>query len=47
MNESKRRTIRLENKQIALRGSNLANTNWIIGVVLYTGKDTKLMMNSG
>lgn len=43
--ESDKRTISLDNKQLVLRGSNLANTNWIIGVVTYTGKQTKLMMN--
>eukprot|EP00347_Sterkiella_histriomuscorum_P004736 403359304 len=45
--ESKRRTARVENKQIGLRGSNIANTDWIIGVVVFTGNDTKLMLNSG
>lgn len=30
-----------------MRGSNLANTNWAIGVVVYTGRDTKLMLNYG
>jgi phospholipid-transporting ATPase len=43
--ESKKRTITLDNKQLGLRGSNLANTSWAIGVALYTGKDTKLMLN--
>ena len=37
----------LDSKQILLRGSNLANTNWIIGAVIYTGKQTKLMLNQG
>jgi magnesium-transporting ATPase (P-type) len=37
----------IDNKQLALRGSNLANTNWAIGVVVYTGRDTKLMLNYG
>ena len=45
--DSKRRTLTLDNKQLLLRGSNLANTNWIIGVVLYTGKDSKIIQNSG
>jgi len=35
---AKVRTLTLDNKQIALRGSNLANTNWVIGVVVYTGR---------
>lgn len=29
-----------------LKGSALKNTEWVLGVVIYTGKDTKLMMNS-
>ena len=45
--ESNKKTLTLTNKSLILRGSNLANTEWIIGVVVYTGKDTRLMMNSG
>eukprot|EP00347_Sterkiella_histriomuscorum_P002642 403367358 len=44
---SKKRTITMDNKQLALRGSNLANTNWVIAVTVYTGKETKLMLNQG
>ena len=36
----------LENKQIILRGSSLRNTKWAIGVVIYTGHESKIMMNS-
>lgn len=31
---------------IILRGSTLKNTMWLIGVVVFTGSETKLMMNS-
>ena len=30
-----------------LRGCNLRNTEWALGVVLFTGHDTKIMMNAG
>lgn len=30
-----------------LRGCNLRNTDWVLGVVIFTGFDTKIMMNSG
>jgi phospholipid-transporting ATPase len=33
-------------ENILLRGAKLRNTNWIFGCVLYTGHETKLMMNS-
>nr|XP_006820513.1 PREDICTED: probable phospholipid-transporting ATPase IA-like [Saccoglossus kowalevskii] len=32
--------------QILLRGAQLKNTHWIFGAVIYTGHDSKLMMNS-
>lgn len=32
---------------LLLRGCNLRNTEWILGVVVYTGHDTKIMMNAG
>jgi phospholipid-translocating ATPase len=32
---------------VLLRGTVLRNTKWIIGVVMFTGTDTKLVMNSG
>lgn len=30
-----------------LRGAVLANTDWVIGIVVYAGHDTKLMKNMG
>ena len=33
-------------KQLLLRGSSLVNTKWIIGIVVYTGLDTKIMKNA-
>ena len=32
---------------LLLRGSSLRNTQWVIGVVVFTGDDTKIMQNSG
>lgn len=33
--------------ELALRGSTLRNTRWAVGLVLFTGEDTKIMLNSG
>lgn len=32
--------------QVLLRGAKLQNTNWVFGLVIYTGHETKLMKNS-
>ena len=36
----------IENNQFLLRGASLRNTSWIVGVVAYTGNETKIMMNA-
>ncbi|XP_066246628.1 probable phospholipid-transporting ATPase IM isoform X2 [Euwallacea similis] len=43
----KGRTFSLDNDKIILRGCVLRNTTWCYGVVIFAGKDTKLMQNSG
>ncbi|XP_060527159.1 probable phospholipid-transporting ATPase IM isoform X2 [Cylas formicarius] len=43
----KGRTFSLDNDKIILRGCVLRNTSWCYGVVIFAGKDTKLMQNSG
>lgn len=40
------RKISLTANHILLRGALLRNTSWIIGLVIYTGFDTKIMKNS-
>ncbi|MCO5591965.1 hypothetical protein L7F22_045958 [Adiantum nelumboides] len=42
----KDRTVHLGPSQILLRGSKLRNTRFVYGSVLYTGYETKIMMNS-
>ncbi|KAK4292264.1 hypothetical protein Pmani_034959 [Petrolisthes manimaculis] len=37
----------LDNDKILLRGCILRNTQWCYGIVIFAGRDTKLMMNSG
>lgn len=32
---------------VLLRGCSLRNTEWVLGVVIFTGQDTKIMLNSG
>ncbi|XP_024528142.1 probable phospholipid-transporting ATPase IA [Selaginella moellendorffii] len=36
----------LDDSQLLLRGATLRNTHWIIGAVVYTGEDTKCMLNT-
>ena len=35
-----------KDKQLLYRGARLKNTTWIHGLVIYTGRNTKIMMNS-
>lgn len=37
----------LDNEKLLLRGCVLRNTRWCYGLVIFAGKDTKLMQNSG
>jgi len=38
--------ISLDESQMLLRGSSLRNTDWVYGIAIYTGHDSKVMMNS-
>jgi phospholipid-transporting ATPase len=38
--------IPLSIENLLLRGSSLKNTDWVIGLVVYAGHDTKIMKNS-
>lgn len=33
--------------EILLRGCTLRNSSWVIGLVVFTGSDTKIMLNGG
>ncbi|KPM06938.1 phospholipid-transporting ATPase ID-like protein, partial [Sarcoptes scabiei] len=37
----------LDNEKMLLRGCRLRNTKWCFGVVIFAGRDTKLVQNSG
>ncbi|KAF8929007.1 hypothetical protein BGZ52_002656, partial [Haplosporangium bisporale] len=41
------RRIGIDLNHLLLRGCVLRNTEWVIGLVIFTGSDTKLQMNSG
>jgi len=43
--ESGRLLFPVGDQQLCLRGSRLVNTDWIFGVVVYTGYQTKMMLN--
>ena len=38
--------VSLDPENVLLRGSSLRNTEWVIGVVVFAGHETKLMMNT-
>jgi phospholipid-translocating ATPase len=40
-------TFPVDMQNILLRGMVLRNTGWVIGIVCYTGEDTRIVMNSG
>lgn len=42
----KTRDYALDPTQLLLRGAQLRNTLWIYGIVVFTGHETKLMLNS-
>ncbi|SBT80877.1 aminophospholipid-transporting P-ATPase, putative [Plasmodium malariae] len=44
--EDKYIRIPFDEKHFVLRGCKLKNTDWIIGIVIYIGKETKIQMNS-
>ncbi|KAI8829565.1 hypothetical protein BJ741DRAFT_712833 [Chytriomyces cf. hyalinus JEL632] len=41
------KTLSIGMNNMLLRGCILRNTKWAIGIVIYTGADTKIMLNSG
>lgn len=43
---NKELVIPIDFEQFALRGCSLRNTEWAIGICVYAGHDTKIMLNS-
>lgn len=41
-----RRIFQLDESNFILRGCSLRNTHYMYGIVVYTGLDTKIMLNS-
>ncbi|MES1917959.1 MAG: hypothetical protein MHM6MM_009657, partial [Cercozoa sp. M6MM] len=39
------RTVALSSTQLLLRGCTLRNTDWIVAMTVFTGKETKLLLN--
>jgi phospholipid-translocating ATPase len=46
-NGTEKSTVPLGPNSLLLRGCVIRNTSWIIGIALYTGSDSKIMLNSG
>lgn len=44
--EKLKKKVALNSENLCLRGSSLRNTEWVIGMVVYAGHQTKIMMNS-
>ncbi len=44
--DKKGSTSAVNSPNFLLRGCSLKNTKWIIGLVVYTGHETKIMLNS-
>ena len=42
----KKRYFALSHEQLLLKGTYLKNTQWVLGFVVYTGRETRIMMNS-
>lgn len=42
----KDKIIKVSDKQLLFRGAVLKNSKWIIGIAIYTGKESKIMLNS-
>ena len=45
-NGEKKHEIPLDAKQLLLKGAKLKNTKWVLGIVIYTGHNCKLMKNA-
>lgn len=44
--DGKTKEFPLDPSKLLLRGAQLRNTSWIYGLVVFTGHETKLMLNS-
>ena len=44
--ENERDNVPIDANQLLLKGAILKNTRYVIGLVVYTGRDTKIMMNT-